>query len=56
MEKSYAETPSRVRKMAEANEGWWERGRDGEPLIIYDSLSFFKAAAQQSHSLLSPDV
>lgn len=24
------------------NEGWRERGCDGEPLIIYDSLSFSK--------------
>lgn len=28
--------------MGERSEGWGEGGRDGEPLIIYDSLSFSK--------------
>lgn len=42
MVKSYSEMPSRVKRMAEANEGRQEIGRDGEPLIIYDSFSFSK--------------
>lgn len=29
-------------RVVEKNEGWREGGRDGEPLIIYDSLSFSK--------------
>lgn len=29
-------------RMVERSEGWREGGRDGEPLIIYDSLSFSK--------------
>ncbi len=29
-------------RMVEKSEGWREGGRDGEPLIIYDSLSFSK--------------